>query len=351
MHSASISHSEHERPALTGLYYDGISTRAHPVFVTIANGQCRISGKGIERSLPLAEVSPSERLDGAHRILRFRDGSSCELQDSGRLSAFLDRAGRGESLVQRLQRSWRWVALSFLLLAVVLSAGYRWGLPWAAEKLAFRLPVRVLSLISQQALSSLDGRVLQPTTLTIERQQQLRERFERIIFPSRQALPTRVEFRSSTMFGANAFALPDGTIVFIDKLVQLADNDDQIVAVYAHEAGHVALRHGMRQIIQRSVVALVLAAYFGDVSSLGAALSGWLLEAKYSRSFEQDADLFAAATLRQNNLSPKLLASMLLKLEEDHRRLTGSNDKNGKTHDYLSSHPATEERIKYLESF
>ena len=344
-------HSDNERPELTGLFYDGISSRAHPVFVTIVEGQCRISGKGIDRSIPLAEVSVSERLDGAHRILRFGDGSSCELPDSSRLSVFLNRAGHGESLVQRLLRSWRWVALSFLLLAVILSSGYRWGLPWAAEKLAFRLPVRVLSLISQQALSSLDGKVLQPTTLTAERQQQLQERFEQIKFPSRQPLPTRVEFRSSKMFGANAFALPDGTIVFIDKLVELADNDDQIVAVYAHEAGHVALRHGMRQIIQRSVVALVLAAYFGDVSSLGAALSGWLLEAKYSRSFEQDADRFAAATLRQNGLSPKLLSAMLEKLEEDHRKKAGAGDKNGNTLDYLSSHPATEERIKYLDSF
>ncbi len=344
-------HSEHERPGLTGLFYDGISSRAHPVFVTIVDGQCRISGKGIDQSIPIAEVSVSERLEGAHRILRFRDGSSCELPDSGRLSVFLKRAGRRESLVQRLLRSWRWVALSFLLLAVILSAGYRWGLPWAAEKLAFQLPVSVLNLISQQALSSLDGKVLQPTTLTAERQRQLKERLEQIKLVSTQTLPTRIEFRNSTMFGANAFALPNGTIVFIDKLVELADNDDQIVAVYAHEAGHVALRHGLRQIIQRSVVAIVLAAYFGDVSSLGAALSGWLLEAKYSRSFEQDADRFAAATLLQNGLSPKLLSAMLEKLEEDHRKRTGSGDKNGNKLDYLSSHPATEERIKYLDSF
>ena len=343
--------SENERSGITGLFYDGISSRAHPVFVTIVDGQCRISGKGIDQSIPIAEVSVSERLEGAHRILRFRDGSSCELPDSGRLSVFLNSAGRRESLVQRLLRSWRWVALSFLLLVVILSAGYRWGLPWAAEKLAFQLPVSVLNLISQQALSSLDGKVLQPTTLTAERQRQLKERLEQIKLVSTQTLPTRIEFRNSTMFGANAFALPNGTIVFIDKLVELADNDDQIVAVYAHEAGHVALRHGLRQIIQRSVVAIVLASYFGDVSSLGAALSGWLLEAKYSRSFEQDADRFAAATLLQNGLSPKLLSAMLEKLEEDHRKGTGSGDKNGKKLDYLSSHPATEERIKYLDSF
>jgi Zn-dependent protease with chaperone function len=42
---------------------------------------------------------------------------------------------------------------------------------------------------------------------------------------------------------------------------------------------------------------------------------------------------------------------MLEKLEEDHRKKAGAGDKNGNTLDYLSSHPATEERIKYLDSF
>jgi hypothetical protein len=88
MLSASMYHSDNERPELTGLFYDGISSRAHPVFVTIVEGQCRISGKGIDRSIPLAEVSVSERLDGAHRILRFGDGSSCELPTAAGSQSF-----------------------------------------------------------------------------------------------------------------------------------------------------------------------------------------------------------------------------------------------------------------------
>ncbi|HMK56029.1 MAG TPA: M48 family metallopeptidase [Dissulfurispiraceae bacterium] len=339
----SISLSDENKRSRTGLYYDGQSSRAHPVFITISGGEVRLSGSGIDRRISINEVAASERFEGANRIVRFSDGTSCELPDSRQLSDALGK--RGDSLTQRLQRSWRWVAVSLLLLAVVVTAGYWWGLPWAAEKIAFRMPANALRMISQQALSIVDSNVLQPSSLSSERQQQLRERFGRLSLPP-VGIPIKVEFRDSRMYGANAFALPDGTIVFFDKLVQLADNDDQIAAVYAHEAGHVALRHGMRQIIQSSVVALVLAAYFGDVSSLGAALSGWLLEAKYSRSFERDADFFAADALKRNNLSPKLLSTMLQKLEETHK----TKDGGGKQPDYLSSHPATEERIRYLGS-
>lgn len=47
--------------------------------------------------------------------------------------------------------------------------------------------------------------------------------------------------------GANAFALPDGTLVVTDELVELAgDNDDEVLAVLAHELGHIHERHGLR---------------------------------------------------------------------------------------------------------
>lgn len=343
-HSMSTSPSDHNKHGQTGLYYDGFSSRAHPVFVTLVSGECRITGDGIERRISLDEVAAAERFEGANRLLRFRDGTSCELRDSRQLSDALGK--RGSSIAQRLQQSWRWVIVSLFLLAIIVAAGYRWGLPWAAEKIAFRMPASMLRLISQQALSIVDKKILLPSALPLERQQQLRDRFNKISLPSVGTPPIKIEFRDSRMYGANAFALPDGTIVFFDKLVQLADNDDQIAAVFAHEAGHVVLRHGMRQIIQSSVVALVLAAYSGDVSSLGAALSGWLLEAKYSRSFEHDADVFAADTLKRNNISPKLLSAMLAKLEKAHSYKSGDD----KEPDYLSSHPATEERIRYLNS-
>jgi len=343
------SHSETAASATSGLFYDGVSSRAHQVTIRIVGNTVCINGNNISRTIPISKVSVSEPFDGAHRILRFQDGATCEVPDSNALSGMLKRAGHGDSLVVRLQQRWRWVAISFALLIIVLFAIYRMGLPWAAEKLAFRLPDKALGLISQQTLSSIDGKWLLPSTLPPERQKQLRERFAHMAFPSGKHVVANIQFRSSAMFGANAFALPDGTIVFLDKLVELAENDDQIVAVFAHEAGHVVYRHGVRQIIQSSVVALVLAAYVGDVSTLAGALTGWLLEAKYSRDFERDADRFAGVVLQRNNMSPGLLGSFLIRLEEDHKKHKGDSS-GSKVWDYISTHPPTAERMKEMQA-
>src|SRR2546426_7673245 len=47
--------------------------------------------------------------------------------------------------------------------------------------------------------------------------------------------PMRLEFRASRIIGPNAFALPSGIIVVTDQLVRLARNDEQVLAVLAHE--------------------------------------------------------------------------------------------------------------------
>ena len=346
---STLDSDPHIRP-LEGNYYDGRSSRVYNVTFSMQGGFCRIFGSGIDKTIPVGNIIMSEHLDNASLMLRFGDGSSLELPDNGRLNAIFEESDLRDTFVNRLQRSWRWVLISLLLLAAVFFAGYKWGVPFAAEKLAYRLPSSALNMISQQALSALDGKFMQPSRLTAERQAQLRERFAGIMLPQARKPVLKVEFRESAMFGPNAFALPDGTIVFLDQLVQLAGNDDEIVAVYAHEAGHVANRHSLRQLIQSSIVALALAAYIGDVSSLAGAMSGFLLQAKYSRDFERDADRYAAAVLRNNNLSPRLLGSFLKKLEEAHVRRTGS-ERGDKMFDYIESHPSTDERMKEIESF
>jgi Zn-dependent protease with chaperone function len=344
----STSRSDVFMKAVHGHYYDGTSSRVYNVAFSITDGSCHIDGDGIDKSFPVSDIEVSEQLDKAHRILRFSDGSSCELPDDGHLAEILERSDLKDTFANRFQRSWRWVMVSLLVLIVVFFSGYKWGVPYVAEKLAYRLPYKVLSTISQQALSTVDGRFLRPSQLPSERQAQLRSRFSTVVFPHVQKFPLKVEFRDSSILGPNAFALPDGTIVFLDTLVKLADNDDQLVAVYAHEAGHVAYRHSMRQLIQSSIVGVALAAYFGDVSTLAGALSGFMLEAKYSRDFERDADRYASNVLKTNNLSPQLLGIFLKKLEASHRKGSGSEPRD-RNLDYISSHPSTDERMKELE--
>jgi Zn-dependent protease with chaperone function len=199
--------------------------------------------------------------------------------------------------------------------------------------------------------------VLQPTEVEPHRQLQVATRFERLRLPGAdERMRFKVLFRKSDLLGANALALPSGTIVITDELVAVAKDDDEIAAVLAHEAGHVVRRHGARQLLQDSVVALCVTWYIGDISSLVALAPTALLQANYSRELEREADRYAADTLRLNHLSPEVLARMLVRLDEsrlDESRLDESRDPSGEAskegmRDYLSSHPVTRERLEEL---
>jgi predicted Zn-dependent protease len=128
-----------------------------------------------------------------------------------------------------------------------------------------------------------------------------------------------------------------------DALVALARNDEELVAVLAHEAGHVARRHGLRQLFQNSLVALAVTWLVGDVSAIVAAAPTALLQAKYSRDLEREADSYALVTLRVNGIATEHFAAMLERLEDSGAE--GGGITTGAL-DYLSSHPVTSERIE-----
>ena len=150
------------------------------------------------------------------------------------------------------------------------------------------------------------------------------------------------------MAGANAFALPSGIIVVTDELVELAQDDDEILAVMAHELGHVHHRHIMRTIIQNSATALIIAILIGDLSSiagLSATIPTVLMEAHYSREFELEADSFAVHRLSEMGKNPAALGRILQRLTEDHE-----SDEGSTLWRYLSTHPATQERVKAIDA-
>ncbi|MDX9714032.1 MAG: M48 family metallopeptidase [Dissulfurispiraceae bacterium] len=344
------SHSDNSSAEFAGSYYDGKSSRAHSVSVIFNGSTISINGPGIKRTYQTSSVKVSEPLDNAHLMLTFKDGSACELPDSSILKSMLAKTGRRESLAVCLQSKWTTAAFAFLFLILLIAAGYKYALPVVADAASHYISDNTLSIISSKTLQNLDINMLKPSDLTEERQSDLRRRMSEIKFADNANLKTNIEFRNTPFGGPNAFALPDGTIVFFDSLVNLADNDEQLAAVYAHEAGHVYHRHGVRMMIQSSAVALVLASYFGDVSSIAGALTGLMLNAKYSRDFERQADDFAAQTLLNNNLSPTLLGDFLMKLERKCKKKQSDNNRS-MLYDYISSHPAAEERAREMQRY
>lgn len=199
-------------------------------------------------------------------------------------------------------------------------------------------------MLGEQSLQALDRGVFAPSRLDEARRRELRARFSALHFQTEPQTLRRLEFRFAPALDANAFTLTDGSIIVLDELAERL-SDDEVIAVLAHELGHVDGRHPLRLLIQGSALAAFWALYAGDVSSLLAAAPAAVLQAHYSRTLEQQADDYGAGLLRANELSPGLLADALEKLDAAQRH--GTADFTG---GYLSSHAGTALRIEHLRA-
>jgi len=337
-------------------YYDGQSAASQAVLLSIEGDNLLLRGRANELRWPLSEVHVSERLGNTPRLFTFSGGGHCEVNDQAGLEELLAQTGTGRDWLEGLQHSLPLALASIILIAVALAGAYRYVLPWGAEVLAMRVPEAVLQKLGDSTLETLDRFMLKPSKLDPARQKELGDAYASLKQPSDARLKYRIVFRSSPEMGANAFALPDGSIVMLDELVGLTKDDNEIIAVLAHERGHIERRHAMRMVLQSSVVGLVLAWYVGDVSGLLATAPAIIMQAKYSRDMEREADEYAERTLHANGLSSCLLADILEKLEASHLATKMDREKQPATEtgkgneamDYLSSHPATRERIGLL---
>jgi Zn-dependent protease with chaperone function len=165
--------------------------------------------------------------------------------------------------------------------------------------------------------------------------------------------------RASPQLGANALALPDGTIVVTDAMVRLLSTRDNrftdagktaLQGVLAHEIGHIEHRHSARVMAASSLGAALSAALFGDFSAVAAGLPTVLSQMQYSRAMEVDADDYAAAVLRRKGLGAAPLARALTLLESQQPDEARTPRWMKNTMGYLSTHPATRARIARLRA-
>lgn len=330
---------------LQGRYFDGRDGRSHEVTASVAHGRLTIRGEGIEREALLDALSITPRLARTVRTIAYDDGARLQLPDAACLDTWFPRRNRLEALVDRLERYYQAVALAIVVCLCTLLAGYLWGIPWLADRIASHLPARVESALGDQVLALLDRSSLEASALEPERRDELSRRFAALATGLPAGEDYRIAFRSAPSIGPNAFALPGGTVLVTDELIGLFDDDRQLEAVLAHELGHQVGRHALRQTLRSSFIAIVAAFFAGDVSSASAvviAVPTILLQSRYSRAFEDEADRFAYAHLAGHAVSPSWLGAALSQLETelpDDASLA-----------WMSSHPSTAARIAAAEA-
>ncbi|MGD8369266.1 MAG: M48 family metallopeptidase, partial [Desulfobacterales bacterium] len=283
------------------------------------------------------------------RYLYCPGGEKFETEDNEAVDRLLKRLRKRSALdlVHLLESKKRYVLLSLAVMVLFIAATVRYGVPAAAELIAFRLPGKVTDIAADQTLSALDRSIFQPTGLDPATRARLDRHFAPLLEQHRD-YGIKVLFRKGERVGPNAFALPDGRIIFTDQMVEMAENDDELLSVLAHEAGHVVYRHGMRRVIQGSLLAFAMIAVTGDASGTSELFYGMpvmLTELAYSRQFEREADRYALAYLRAQGISTAHFARLMRRIDRWQEKHRGD-----RLPSYLSTHPETAERLRAFDS-
>ncbi len=146
----------------------------------------------------------------------------------------------------------------------------------------------------------------------------------------------------------NAFAAPAGYIYIHTETILMARNVCELAGVIAHEVGHVVKRHIAQNYNRRRNTgiahqgAVVAAGVLGGsaaagAANLGGALAGTAYLNKFGRDAERESDAFAVEVMSKAGYDPVGLVAFFQTL----RNRTGSRAVT-----FLSSHPATDERIQ-----
>ncbi len=331
------------------IYYDGRSTAGQNIVIRCdPQGRLHFEGDGFNTRHDINEVRFSTRLGDSTRYLYLPDGGKCESSANDDIDALINSFGtrRGGAWLHRLESRWSWVLTAVVFTLTFLWASFEYALPYFAEQTAHALPIEIEISLGRQSLENLDRVYMKPTRLVEVQREQVRKLFQTRVARLDLPIHPQLELRRSEALGANAFALPSGIVVITDAMVELLTNDAQLISVLAHELGHIKQRHIMRAILQNSATALLAATLLGDVTSitgLAASIPAFLIQQRYSREFEREADQYAVRYLKREGIPISHFADMLENLNRVH-----SGDDSKQSH-YLSSHPATQERIDALK--
>lgn len=341
--------------SIEGLWYDGKTSAAEDVVcIVYDNGALRIeriSDGGLVMTRSRFDIDISPRLANTQRYFLFPKGEKFETADNEAVDEIETRFAQAtwRKIVYKLESRWRFVLPALAALFFILWAGMSYGIPWVAKTIAHRLPPSMLHFASNQTLGVLDRTIFEPSELDGKTRQRLVEHFQPVMM-TRSDENLEIMFRKGGKIGPNAFALPSGAIVFTDEMIQIAEHDDELSAVLLHEIGHIVHRHGMRTLIQDSLLGFVLLAMTGDVSGSSELFLGLpvlLTELAYSRNFEREADTYALNAMYDNGISPVRFASLMRRIVNQQ---PGAADlASEKWINYLSTHPLTEERLEGFE--
>jgi len=147
----------------------------------------------------------------------------------------------------------------------------------------------------------------------------------------------------------NAFALPSGHIYVTRGLLALANDTSELASVLSHEMAHVIARHAAireEQARQAAIVSAVVSDVLSDPNLGALALAkSKLALASFSRAQEFEADGIGVGIAARAGYDPFGAARFLTAMERN-ANLKPLGAADPRSLDFISSHPATPERVR-----
>src|SRR5438445_12926087 len=136
--------------------------------------------------------------------------------------------------------------------------------------------------------------------------------------PELQHPAFRYSFKVVNVREINAFALPGGPMFVNRGMIESANAEDEVAGVMAHELSHVVLRHGTAQAskaakyeigaVAGAVLGAIVGGGWGRVIAQGTQFGLGTAFLRYSREYEQQADLEGAQIMARAGYDPRDMA-------------------------------------------
>lgn len=359
---------------IKGIYFDGNTSNKTETSLSYSNDGEILFADVEHEAITFDSIKISSRLGETPRYINFQDGTSFETNDNNAIDEMEKKLSNKRilGLAHKLESAKFFVV--FTVIAVILFSWLfvQYGIPSLSRQIANMLPEEASQYMGQGVLDVMDKSWFSESKLSKKKQKELNKLFNGLLANIEDSERYKLNFRLGGKIKANAFALPDGNIVFTDELINLTEDKNEIASIMLHEIGHLKSRHSIRATIQQFSLAMFVMVVTGDVSSSSSIITAiplMLVESGFSQDMETEADTYSLEYMHQHNIDPSNFATMMEKLVasfspefevcmdtgiKDHIKCINkaisvvAKDKNNEKNalDYFSTHPSSTERME-----
>ena len=324
-----------------GIFYDGVSSGSQEVAVIFDKEKCVFVFENINDEIfswELAGVTFNE----TGPILQLQHGNdpiqSLKIEDarfSADLSIFRNKNGH-IGWYQKLLNLGIKIHLGFALFIFgCIGLSYVYVIPWVGQKSVFLIPDSYDDTLGNTFFeqNTFLGNIDTEKTKALN------------LFAKELKLQNTKKLKFTVIDSdiMNAFALPDGSIVVYTGIIDSMNDYEELAGLIGHEVAHVNNRHSMKMLCRNLSGYLFISTVLGDANGVMAVLGdnvNTLQSLSFSREFEHQADSEGFKIVTSNGINPKGMSTLFKRLQKEN---------NIAIPEFLSSHPVTASRIKYID--